>query len=78
MGPGILHIHIMAGPHGSVEVLGTRHALMDLRAAIEAALSDGDAKTSFMAASGEHYLMSIREQTQAQMDADDLPYDPCA
>lgn len=55
----LLHIYGQASWHGTARIVGNRNALIVLRDAIDAALSEGKAETSASTTDGEGYGVEI-------------------
>jgi hypothetical protein len=67
----VLHVYAQPWSHGEAWVVGTREGLMELRDAINRALSDGTSRAEVVAMDGEGYraLVLVTDRTDLQ-----LPY----
>jgi hypothetical protein len=74
--PDEVWLHLYAQPdwHADARILGTREALMGLRAAIDRALSDGEAALGAFAGDGEGYTVTIGVVSRAGVQNAPVPY----
>lgn len=74
-----LHVYAQANWHGTCEIIGTRSALLELKAAIDAALETGRGVAKPVVCDGEGYEIVVARTNATGMRLTALPYlDPLA
>ncbi len=74
--PGTAHLYAQEGPHDEAYLLSDRRALLDIRAAIDAALSspDGAGRAEVFAADGEGYSLFLLLARDGDLESSETPY----